>query len=210
LTVTLAPNDWLLGRFCLLRSALERTPFSESRGAERVAGVGALRDREPDAWRALFAQEAPAIFRYVRGRIGSAEDAEDLTSQVFEEAWRHIGTLRDQGLPPRAWLFGIARNLVGTHRRKLFRRPPILAIEAFDGSGGDPASSPEALDLVRAIHSLRSAHAEVIALRFVHDLSIEETAAALGITVDSVKGKQARALATLRKQMDASGDHPVA
>jgi RNA polymerase sigma-70 factor (ECF subfamily) len=94
---------------------------------------------------------------------------------------------------------------VGTHRRKLFRRPPILAIEAFDGSGGDPAAGSWALDLIRAIRELPRSQGEVIALRFVHGLSLEETAAALGTSIDSVKGKQARALETLRKRLDAQG-----
>ena len=103
---TPAPDDWLIGRFGVLRSALQRLPFDEPREGRAAPGVGALRDKDPDAWRALFAHEAAAIYRYVRGRVGSADDAEDLTSQVFEEAWRHIETLRDHGLPARAWLFG--------------------------------------------------------------------------------------------------------
>lgn len=165
-----------------------------------VAGatVAALRERDPGAWRVLFTEEMAAIYRYALSRVGSAADAEDLASQVFEEAWRSAHSLEDVGLPPRAWLFGIARNVVSGHRRRLFRRPPQVAIEAYDGSGNDPALAPDLIDLARAIARLSGPQAEVISLRFIHGLSLQETASVLKTTADGVKGRQARALAALR------------
>ena len=55
------------------------------------------------------------------------------------------------------------------------------------------------MDLARAIARLDPAHSEVITLRFVHGLSLQETASALDVTVDAIKGRQARALAALRE-----------
>jgi RNA polymerase sigma-70 factor (ECF subfamily) len=164
--------------------------------------VHSLRQRDPETWRVFVSSEAPAIYRYVFGRLGHAADAEDVTSEVMEEAWRHAPKLEDRGLPARAWLFGIAANVVNRHRRRRFQRPPALSIEAFDGAGGDPGGRAQMLDLVREIAALDRGYAEVITLRFVHDLSLQETAVALGTTVDSVKGRQARALAKLRRRLD--------
>lgn len=163
---------------------------------------GALRDRDPGAWRALFEAEMPAIFRYARLRLGDPDRAEDATAEVFERAWRSADSFEDRGLPARAWLFGIARNVVGSHRRWLLRQPPHMTLEAFDAPGTDRALSPERLDLAEAIASLEPAHGEVITLRFIHDLSLEQTAATLDITVDAVKGRQARALAALRDRLE--------
>jgi len=143
----------------------------------------------------------PAIYRYCRSRLGDPQRAEDATAEVFEQAWRSSHAFEDRGLPVRAWLFGIARNVVGSHRRWLFRQPPQVAIEAFDGTRDEPALSPERLDLARAISLLEPAHAEVITLRFIHDLSLEETAGALEVSIDAVKGRQARALAALREML---------
>jgi len=143
----------------------------------------------------------PAIFRYARLRLGNADRAEDATAEVFEQAWRSVGSFEDRGLPPRAWLFGIARNVVGSHRRWLFRQPPQVALEAFDGPGGDSGLSAERLDLAQAIADLEPPHAEVISLRFLNGLSLEETAATLGISIDAVKGRQARALLALRARL---------
>lgn len=170
-------------------------------GAPTAAQVRAIRGREPGAWHELFDREMPAIYRYALSRLGDPGRAEDATSEVFEQAWRHAETFENRGLPVRAWLFGIARNVVGSHRRSWFRRAPQLAIEAFDGAGDDDALSPERLDLARAVAALEPAHAEVISLRFVHGLSLHEAADVIGASVDAVKGRQARALAALRERM---------
>ena len=184
-------------------AALHRAAMEVPRAAGAPSGteVRAIREREPGAWHELFDREMPAIYRYALSRLGDGGRAEDATSEVFEQAWRHAETFEDRGLPVRAWLFGIARNVVGSHRRSWFRRAPHLAIEAFDGAGDDAALSPERLDLARAGAALEPAHAEVISLRFVHGLSLQEAADVIGASVDAVKGRQARALAALRERL---------
>ena len=196
-------SDWWGFRYLL--AALARLP-SEAGDAPDVhvvpsSMIESLRQRDPNAWHHLFSTEMAAVFRYVLSRVGNHADAEDLAGHVFEEAWEHAESLHDRGLPPRAWLFGIARNLVNTHRRRWFRHQPALALEAFDGHAEDPGLDSELLDLAGAVASLAAGHGEVINLRFIHGLSLQETAAVLGTTVDGVKGRQARALAELRERM---------
>ena len=170
-----------------------------------VSRISALRGRDPQAWNELFASEHQAIYRYALSRLANPVDAEDATSHVFAEAWEHAESMEDRGLPPRAWLFGIARNIVNTRRRLFARRPPALSLEAFDGAADEAGIAPELLDLALAIASLERGQAEVIALRFIHDLSLQETAAALGTTTDAVKGRQARALGQLRRRLESPG-----
>lgn len=164
-----------------------------------------LQRREPEAWRQLFEREMPAIYRYAQSRLANPSEAEDATSQVFAEAWEHADAFEDRGLPARAWLFGIARNVVNTHRRRWFGRPPAVAIEAYDGAAADPGLDADLLDLARSLAVLDPAHAEVISLRFIHGLSLQEAAIALGTSVDGVKGRQARALARLREHLQEPG-----
>lgn len=168
-----------------------------------AASSHGIRDRDPHTWRLLFEREMPAIYRYAYSRLADATRAEDATAEVFEEAWQGAGGYEDRGLPPRAWLFGIARNVVNTHRRRWFRQPPQVALEAFDGPAAEPATHDQ-IDLARAIASLEPSHAEVINLRFIQDLSLQETADALGVSVDAVKGRQARALQALREKLGAA------
>jgi RNA polymerase sigma-70 factor (ECF subfamily) len=193
-----------------LQRGLERLRLTIARGweaastAERAdsAEIARLRSRDPQTWTLLFEREMPSIYRYALSALGRADDAEDVASSVFAAAWEGAGRLRDEGLPARAWLFGIARNVIGTHRRWLVRRPPVVALEAFDAPESDRALSPELLDLARGLQRLNRGQAEVVSLRFIHGLSLEETAAVLETTVDSVKGRQARGLAALREMLE--------
>lgn len=194
-----APTPWR-GLRLLLAAFVNRDYDRHTRPVSR--GVhDLLRRRDPDAWRRVFEQEHAAIYRYAAGRLGPGAEAEDATSQVFEEAWEHAATFDDHGLPVRAWLFGIARNVVNGHRRRLIQRPPSLALEDHDRPADDPGLDAERLDLAKAIRSLETSWAEIVTLRFVHGLSLNETAAALDMSVDAVKGKQSRALAQLRKSL---------
>ncbi|MCS7294957.1 MAG: RNA polymerase sigma factor, partial [Dehalococcoidia bacterium] len=124
-----------------------------------------------------------------------------------EEAWKHAESFEDRGLPPRAWLFGIARHLTASHRRRLFRQPPMLRIDVVEAAAG--GSDPEVIDLARTIARLPRADAEVIMLRFVHGLSAHEAAVALNTTVDAVKSRQARALRRLRDMLEAPASAPA-
>lgn len=187
-----------LGRL-LLASMGMPVPFDP---IESEIEIARLRRRDEASWNELFAREMPAIYRYAMARLGDAGDAEDAAAQVFEEAWKSAPGIEDRGLPARAWLFGIARNVVNRRRTRLFRKPPALQLELFDGAHDEVRLSAELADLAVALRALPPNHAEVVALRFIHGLSLEECAAVLKTSVDGVKGRQARALATLRERLD--------
>jgi RNA polymerase sigma-70 factor (ECF subfamily) len=165
------------------------------------AHLDSLRQGEPESWRLLFDEESPGIYRYAYSRLGQPEDAEDVTNQVFEEAWRSIGRYRETGLPLRAWLFGIARNLASSHRRRFMSRNAQISVDGLQVEGQSDVAQAEAIDLVKALTTLEAGQAETISLRFIHDLSLAETAAVLGVTVDAVKGRQQRALAALKQRL---------
>ena len=193
------PATWSHRLLLALSRDVTEAPASEA-GAP-AAYLDALRRGDPDSWRVLFEEESPAIYRYALSRLGSPEDAEDVANQVFEEAWGAIHRYRDQGLPLRAWLFGIARNLAGAHRRRFMQSNAQVSVDALEVEGHTDAERAEMLDLVDAIASLETSHAEVISLRYVHGLSLAETAAVLRTTVNGVKGRQQRALAALKRRL---------
>lgn len=192
------PRPWR--GFRALFAAFVSHGFGHDDASPRIAHE-ALRRRDQEAWRQVFETQHGALYRYAMGRLGSAAEAEDATSQVFAEAWEHAADFADHGLPVRAWLFGIARNIVNNHRRRLVQRPPALSLEEHDRAGHDPALDAGRIDLYKAIAALETSWAEVVTLRFVHGLSLHETAEALGMSIDAVKGKQARALAEMRKRL---------
>lgn len=163
-----------------------------------------LQQSDPEAWRHLFENESAALYRYAFSRLGSREDAEDVTNQVFAEAWNAIKRYRDEGLPVRAWLFGIARHLTSRHRARFMTRNAQVSIDALQVEGSADAVSVDQLALVQALAALEPAHAEVLSLRFVHGLSLVEVAAVIKTSVDGVKGRQKRALDALRRQLSTT------
>lgn len=194
------PRRWR--GFGMLFAAFASHAFGREESTGRIAHE-ALRRRDQEAWRQVFETQHQAIYRYALGRLGSPAEAEDATSQVFAEAWEHATDFADHGLPVRAWLFGIARNVVNNQRRRLIQRPPALSLEEHDRAGHDPALDADRIDLYKTIAALEPSWAEVVTLRFVHRLSLHETAQALGMSIDAVKGKQARALAEMRRRLVA-------
>ncbi len=188
------------GSLLALARAFEPRPHASPPPAGPT--IDALRRRDEGAWTALFEREARPLLRYAYSRLGRWPDAEDAVSRVFQEAWQHIDSLEDRGLPPRAWLFGIARHVVGTMRRGLARRPPIVSLDAVTAS--TPGPDGLQIELARALQRLPAKDAEVLTLRFLHGLSLAETALAMDTTVDAVKARQARALRRLRSELEGN------
>jgi RNA polymerase sigma-70 factor (ECF subfamily) len=87
--------------------------------------VNRLAAFDADAWNAVFDRYFTSIFRlaYVRTRHHGA--AEDIAAQTFAEAAQGIRRYRYRGVPFRAWLYRIARNLTSDHLKAELRQPRV-------------------------------------------------------------------------------------
>jgi RNA polymerase sigma-70 factor (ECF subfamily) len=156
---------------------------------------------EVDAIGALYDQHQEAIFRYLWARLGERQAAEDLTGDVF---MRMIGALPNYrpSAPFRAWLYRIARNRLIDHYRRRAQSPLPLTHAEVKTAEADPITLAEHTltieRLHRALAQLEEAQREVVALRFLSGLSLQETAAALDKTEAAIKALQHRGLAALR------------
>jgi RNA polymerase sigma-70 factor (ECF subfamily) len=162
------------------------------------------RQRDSSAWSEIYAQNYLTVYKYIYGRLGRKEEAEDLAAQVFLEAMQSIDAYRDMGRPLIAWLFGIARNLVNGGVRKARR------VESVDATGEDQlvdagfsflfsSLTAESLDLTRALDQLTKEQRETLILRFFVGLTAKETARVVGKSEQAVYALQVRAIATLRR-----------
>jgi RNA polymerase sigma-70 factor, ECF subfamily len=157
----------------------------------------------------LYERHLPALYRYLSGRVGTREEAEDLASDVFQLAWRNRGTYRGHGTV-RAWLFAIARRRLADH----YRRAEItLALEPRHQDVRDQEVSPEEalIDdehtqrLRQLLERLTAEKQEILRLRFGAELTYAEIAVVIGKREDAVKKMAYRALEHLRGSMaDAS------
>jgi len=172
--------------------------------------VQRAQQRDQGAFAQLYEGYFDRIYRYVVLRIGNEMEAEDVTQQVFLNALRSISSFRWKGVPFSAWLFRIAHNQVVDYLRKKTRQ----ATESFDESLAINKSDPwleveQRLDieqLILATKRLTKAQQEVIALRFVSELSTAQVAKVMGKSEGAVKALQHSAIVALRKALSVGYD----
>jgi RNA polymerase sigma-70 factor, ECF subfamily len=158
----------------------------------------------------LYEQHAVRVYQYFLKRVdGRAQQAEDLTSEVFVRALEGLEGYQSRGLPFSAWLFRIARNLLVDHIRSQ-PRDPLLTLETCLDLPTPLAERAldqvaDRCDLVRAFRRLTREQREVLTLRFIQGWSIAETSARLGKTEEAIKKLQARGLVTLQRTLLGPG-----
>lgn len=164
--------------------------------------LAAIQRGEREAIIATYERYFTALYRYARFKIGDAEAAEDVVSEVFVTLIRSVGTRRAPQRHLRGWLFQVARSqLAATHPQ-----PAVPLGDVEDWMPAAPESNPEiafseAFDIQRvrrALHLLTADHQEVLHLRFGQRLSLQETADLMGKSVGAIKSLQFRAVETLR------------
>jgi RNA polymerase sigma-70 factor (ECF subfamily) len=87
----------------------------------------------------LYEENFDKIYRYIVLKIGDRTEAEDMTQQVFLNAFKSISSYRHKGYPFSSWLFRIAHNQVVDYFRKKSKRATVPLDEALAGGGSDPA-----------------------------------------------------------------------
>jgi RNA polymerase sigma factor (sigma-70 family) len=177
-------------------------PRDESELVERA------RRGDENAYEELVRAHQGIAFRTAYLVVGSAAEAEEAAQEGFVKAYRALGRFRP-GSPFRPWLLQIVANEARNRRRSEGRRAALALRAAADsqGSSGGAAPSPEGAllagedreRLLAAVNGLREEERLVIACRYFLELSEEETAAALGIRIGTVKSRTSRALEHLRE-----------
>jgi RNA polymerase sigma-70 factor (ECF subfamily) len=147
------------------------------------------------AFDALYYRYRDRIVRLAVRFTGDQDDALDVLQETFAYLFRKFpGFVLTAQIT--TFLYPVVRNLSLAARRKRRR-----AAETLDEAmAGFVAADPELArsDLAAAMAGLSAAHREVVLLRFVDDLSIEEIAAAVGIPPGTVKSRLHHAIAALR------------
>jgi RNA polymerase sigma-70 factor (ECF subfamily) len=169
---------------------------------------------EASAFGALYDHYQPAIYRFILFKVGRREDAEDLTHHVFLRAWERIRSYKPRGYPFSSFLYRIARNQIIDHYRAKRETTPIEELELTLAAAPETAQHIDArleTDRVRKVlHEMKTEYQDVIILRFIEELSVEEAAVALGKSAGAVKVLQHRALKKLRELLnETTPDSPL-
>ena len=155
--------------------------------------------RDPAYFADLYEANFNRVYAYIARRVQTRAVAEDLTSQVFEEALAGLAKFEWRGVPFAAWLIRIAAHAVADYYTKVSREPAIAVAGDVDGA----AAIERTVALFDLVERLPEAQFRVIHMRFVEEKSIREIASALARSEGAVKQLQLRALETLRSQWEA-------
>ncbi len=156
----------------------------------------------------LYDRYFPRLYAYITYRVGSIQDAEDLTAEVFLRVVRKFGQFerRHEGAFA-AWLFRIAHNLVVDFHRRNGRPTASLSLEDLPEI---PAASPHPeeaalqaeafIRLRRMVATLAPRRQEVIALKFFGQLRNRDIAQILGLDERTVASHLCRGLKELHRK----------
>jgi RNA polymerase sigma-70 factor, ECF subfamily len=162
--------------------------------------------REQGDFDALFRAHYPEIVRYLTGRLGSRDDALELASEVFTEAWRCVPGLQWRGRPVRAWLYRVAANMAAD---ELTRRARTTALTTDVPGPDDADSAGDRLALAEALRSLPAEHQLVVHLRLVEGLPFADVAQVMNRSVGACQMLMLRAGRSLRTALAARGVRDV-
>lgn len=165
------------------------------------------------AWEAFVRRFQGRVFALAHHYTGHPEDARDLAQEVFVKVYRNLHALPDgSGCLP--WLLRITRNACLDHLRRAKARPVFQDLPA-EGLGGlrAPEPGPEEAhleaDLRRAIHralgGLTGLNREILLLKEIQGLSVDEVAAILDVPPGTVKSRAHRARLELAGKLAAEG-----
>ena len=165
--------------------------------------------RVPERFGALFDRHASSIHRYVNRRLGP-DAADDIVAETFLAAFRARERYDKSRPDARPWLYGIATNLIGRHRRdevRFFRAIARTGLDPASESFTDAADDRVAAIAVRrrladAVAGLPHAQRDVLLLT-ASGLGYEEIAGALGIPAGTVSSRLVRARQKVRAALGA-------
>jgi RNA polymerase sigma factor (sigma-70 family) len=178
--------------------------------AEPLTSIG----HDPQAFEIFYRTHVEDMLRFIARRVHDPQLAADLTADVFLAAIEAAPRYRSARGAPRAWLFGIARNVVSSEHRRLAREQRAFA--RIDGrrllADDDVERMQERIDAARearllyaAILDLPEGERAVLELVALDELSVAEAAMALGIRGTTARVRLHRARMALR-QSGALGD----
>ena len=169
-------------------------------------------DGDQAAWETIVRTYWRKVFNVAYRFVGTYEEAEDLTQEIFLKVFRSLSTF-DQRANFQTWLISVSRNYCidryrsGRRDREIFAREVNAADVQAEAPGPSPHARVELQDRVallrEALRGLSPPLRTAVLLRDIHELSYQEIASQLGVAEGTVKSRINRGRAELAKQIEA-------
>ncbi len=162
------------------------------------------------------------VFNLVYQHLGDADELEDVAQEVFLRIFKFIRKYRGQA-SLESWIYKIVLNYCRTHARrrgnmlrwfvvapkeKVDEERSFDLLDSVPDTTYDPAKSVEqrrvADDILKAVHALPAIYRDILIMREMNELSYEEIAEILGISIGTVKSRISRARDLVRQKVQIS------
>jgi len=165
-------------------------------------------DGDAEAFGVLYELYVERIYNYIYYRTGNKNDAEDLTSRVFQRGFKHIKSYSNRGVPFSAWLYRIAHNLVANWYRDRSRKKEVVIDDYvpsksnFDYPEGSVEQEEDIEKLLKVIRKFPQERQQLIILKFVEGMSNAEIGVIMRRSEGAIKSLYHRTLSALRKDLE--------
>lgn len=151
-----------------------------------------MSDSRVPAFEHVFRADHAALVAFCFRRLDDYELARDITAETFRIAWTRWDEPRRSD---RAWLFGVARNLIGNEysRRRINHSVPLPSDDSSDSWNQQTSAGYDAIDVQTALTTLTPAHQEVLRLTYWDGLTAAEAAETLNTTTAAIWVRLTRA-----------------
>lgn len=159
---------------------------------------------DTDTFTSLYAKYQPTLVNYARNFTASTAAAEDLVQEAMLRAWAHREDISSGALG--GWLFRVIRNMATDQHRRQAVREKAAPLLLLDSRPAPDISGPvaDAVTVRAALDKLPRAEKAAVSARYLQQLSVAESAEALGIPRGTVHSRTSRALAALRPAVQAN------
>ena len=155
-----------------------------------------------------LARHYRAIYRFVRRRSTSRQDAEDVTQSVFVEAAANLSRVYAEGRSPLAWLYTVASRRLIDQARRRSHAPEFVPLDTISALPGKQYGEHIGKALREAIELLPENQRRVVVRRLIEGARFAEIADGEGTTEPACKMRYMRALATIRAYLEQEGIEP--
>ncbi len=167
---------------------------------------------DEQAFEELYNEYFTKLYRYILVRVGSSDEADDITQLVFVKFYKNLANWHDQGYEPSAYLYTIARSVIADYFRTKSRKgkkvessDEVLAIIADQSQNlhAGVISNEEKVYLYQCLQQLPENYQEALLLRYIENLPSKEIAEIIGKSDVATRKLLSRAVAALAEIMQS-------
>ena len=148
------------------------------------------------------------VFRYVRGKVASTADAEDVTSEIFWRVLSSLDSYDEEKATLSTWIYTITHNTVCNYYRERSKRALSLDENALysdtDGVMAEIENEITKENLAIALETLTEREQDIIVLYYYHEIPLRDIAIKMGITYTNAKFIKHQAISKLKLAMKNS------